>query len=404
MTETGGPSGPEGTETPKPQAGKPTQSQAGKPTQSQAGEPTQSRAEEPPQSQAGDPAPPQADTPIPPQAEASPPAPEQQWQSPSGSTPPPLPSYQPPQQQYPNWKVGLGRPGVIPLRPLNLTDILDGAVTTMRRYWRMVFGAAAVTAVLTAAIDLIGLLLVDTTEDLERLRDLGPAATDQELLNQTLDMLGGTLAASLVSLVATMVGTTLLTGFLTVLMGKAALGKPIVFKEAVKEAAGRLLPLLGLTVLYTLAIMVAAIFCFVPAIIPFTFWALASPALLLERGTVREAFRRSAKLVSGMFWRIFGILLLAAVISAFLAMIITMPFSFGAFMAVFTDPEQVYIPSTGDLILQSVGTVIAQTIVGPFSALVTVILYIDQRMRREGMDIELARAAGIATPPPPQAW
>ncbi|KZB82427.1 hypothetical protein [Amycolatopsis regifaucium] len=366
MTETGGPSGPEGSETPKPQA----------------------------------------DAPTPPSGEVPPPpAPEQQWQSPSGAAPPPPPpSYQPPQQQYPNWKVGLGRPGVIPLRPLNLTDILDGAVTTMRRYWRMVFGAAAVTAVLTAAIDLIGLLLVDTTEDLERIRDLGPAATDQELLNQMLDLLGGSLAVSFVSLIATMVGTTLLTGFLTVLMGKAALGKPIVFKEAVKEAAARLLPLLGLTVLYTLAILVAAIFCLIPAIIPFTFWALASPALLLERGTVREAFRRSVKLVSGMFWRVFGILLLATVISSLLAMIITTPFSFGAFMSVFTDPQQVYIPSTGDLILQSVGTVIAQTIVGPFTALVTVILYIDQRMRREGMDIELARAAGITPPPPPQAW
>ncbi|WP_340684394.1 hypothetical protein LCL61_39120 [Amycolatopsis coloradensis] len=384
MTETGGPSGPEGTETPKPQAGEPTQSQAG--------EPPQSRAE----------------TPTPPQGEVPPsPAPEQQWQSPSGATPPPppLPSYQPPpQQQYPNWKVGLGRPGVIPLRPLNLTDILDGAVTAMRKYWRMVFGAAAVTAVLTAAINLVGLLLVDTTADLERMRDLGPAATDQELMNQMLGVLGGTLASSSISLVATLLGTTILTGFLTVLMGKAVLGKPVTFKEALREATPRLLPLLGLTVLYTLAIMVAAIFCLLPAIIPYTFWALASPAFILERGTVMEAFRRSVKLVSGMFWRVFGILLLATVISSFLASIITIPFSFSAFLSIFGDLDQMYVPSTGDLILQSVGTVIAQTIVGPFTALVTVILYIDQRMRREGMDIELARAAGIATPPPPQAW
>lgn len=330
-------------------------------------------------------------------------APEQQWQSPSGATP--LPSYQPPQQQqYPNWKVGLGRPGVIPLRPLNLTDILDGAVTAMRKYWRMVFGAAAVTAVLTAAINLVGLLLVDTTADLERMRDLGPAATDQELMNQMLGVLGGTLASSSISLVATLLGTTVLTGFLTVLMGKAVLGKPVTFKEALREATPRLLPLLGLTVLYTIAIMVAAIFCLLPAIIPYTFWALASPAFILERGTVMEAFRRSVKLVSGMFWRVFGILLLATVISSFLASIITIPFSFSAFLSIFGDLDQMYVPSTGDLILQSVGTVIAQTIVGPFTALVTVILYIDQRMRREGMDIELARAAGIATPPPPQAW
>lgn len=392
MTETGGSSGPEGTETPKPQAGGSAQSQAGEPAQSQAGESAQSSA----------------DTPTPPQGQVPPsPAPEQQWQSPSGATPPPppLPSYQPPpQQQYPNWKAGLGRPGVIPLRPLNLTDILDGAVTAMRKYWRMVFGAAAVTAVLTAAINLVGLLLVDTTADLERMRDLGPAATDQELMNQMLGVLGGTLASSSISLVATLLGTTILTGFLTVLMGKAVLGKPVTFKEALREATPRLLPLLGLTVLYTLAIMVAAIFCLLPAIIPYTFWALASPAFILERGTVMEAFRRSVKLVSGMFWRVFGILLLATVISSFLASIITIPFSFSAFLSIFGDLDQMYVPSTGDLILQSVGTVIAQTIVGPFTALVTVILYIDQRMRREGMDIELARAAGIATPPPPRAW
>ncbi|OLZ56842.1 hypothetical protein [Amycolatopsis keratiniphila] len=377
MTETGGPSGPEGTETPKPQAGEATQPQADQPAQ------------------------PQADSPTPPRGEAA-----QQWQSPSGATPPPpLPSYQPPpQQQYPNWKVGLGRPGVIPLRPLNLTDILDGAVTAMRKYWRMVFGAAAVTAVLTAAINLVGLLLVDTTADLEQIRDLGPAATDQELMNQMLGILGGTLATSFITLVATLLGTTVLTGFLTVLMGKAVLGKPVTFKEAAKEAAPRLLPLLGLTVLYTLAILVGAVFCLLPAIIPYTFWALASPAFILERGTVFEAFRRSVKLVSGMFWRVFGILLLAYVISSFLASIITIPFSFSAFLSIFGNLDQIYVPSTGDLILQSVGTVIAQTIVGPFSALVTVILYIDQRMRREGMDIELARAAGIQTPPPPQAW
>jgi hypothetical protein len=48
-----------------------------------------------------------------------------------------------------------------------------------------------------------------------------------------------------------------------------------------------------------------------------------------------------------------------------------------------------------------VGSVIAQTITTPFIALVTVLVYIDQRMRKEGMDIELARAAGVT---PPQSW
>ncbi len=373
MTETGGPSGPEGTETPKPQADAPATAEPSTPPMGEK---------------------------LPPQQ-----PPQEQWQSPSDATSQPMPPPRPPQMppHVAQQRFGLGKPGVIPLRPLNLTDILDGAITAMRRYWKLVFGAAAVTAVITAAINLTGMLLVDTTGDLAEIRDLGPAATQQELSNQLLGVLGGTLASTFITLVATLLGTTILTGFLTVLMGRAALGKPVSFKEAAQEAAPRLLPLLGLTVLYTLAILVAAIFCLLPAIVPYTFWALASPAFILERGTVMEAFRRSVKLVSGMFWRVFGILLLAYVISSFLASIITVPFSFNAFLSIFGNLDQVYVPSTGDLILQSVGTVIAQTIVGPFTALVTVILYIDQRMRREGMDIELARAAGI-TPQPPQAW
>jgi hypothetical protein len=61
----------------------------------------------------------------------------------------------------------------------------------------------------------------------------------------------------------------------------------------------------------------------------------------------------------------------------------------------------VVVPSTGDLLLQSAGQIVSGTIAIPFVALVTVIVYLDQRMRREGMDIELARAAGVT---PPQAW
>jgi len=82
--------------------------------------------------------------------------------------------------------------------------------------------------------------------------------------------------------------------------------------------------------------------------------------------------------------------------------IIQLPFTIGT--GVFSDmfnPSKVTVPSTGDLLLASAGQIIAGTIAIPFVALVTVIVYLDQRMRREGMDIELARAAGVQ---PPQAW
>lgn len=39
-------------------------------------------------------------------------------------------------------------PGVIPLRPLGLGEILDGAISTIRAHWRVVLGMSAVIAVL----------------------------------------------------------------------------------------------------------------------------------------------------------------------------------------------------------------------------------------------------------------
>ena len=107
-------------------------------------------------------------------------------------------------------------------------------------------------------------------------------------------------------------------------------------------------------------------------------------------------------MVGGAFWRVLGILLLARVIQSLFENIIQLPFALGT--GVFDqvlNPGKVSLPSTGDLLLQSAGQIVSGTIAIPFVTLVTVIVYLDQRMRREGMDIELARAAGVQ---PPQAW
>lgn len=356
--------------------------------------------------------PPAGETPPPgafPPPGGTPPPAGGQWRSP-GQSPgqQPLPQY--PGGGYghagPGWNPnGLGKPGVIALRPLNVGDILDGAITAIRRYPLLILGVSAIVAVISAGLNLaVSLWLVP---DFNRVTQLGPAATQQQQLDAAYSLLGSALTALLPTLVISMLAQTFLTGFLTVVMGKAVLGRPVDFGSAMREAAPRLLPLLAVTILYALATIVAAAFCLLPAVLPYVFWSLAGPALVLERGTIGQAFSRSRQLVSGMFWRVFGILLLAGVISWLISAIISVPFSLGsgAFSGIFNPQATVPQVTTGGLVLQSVGKVIAETIVMPFTALVTVVLYIDQRMRREGMDIELARAAGIQPPQPPQqAW
>jgi hypothetical protein len=311
-------------------------------------------------------------------------------------------SYQAPPPQNRQWHPhGLGRPGVIPLRPLNLGDILDGALTAIRRYPLLILGVSAIVAVLSAALNLGASLFL--LPDVQKFVQLEPGTlTEQQAADQVLGLLGDASLTLGVTLVITLLTQTFLSGFLTVVMGKAVLGKPVTFRDAIAELKPRFLPLLGLTVLYTLAVLAGALLCLIGALPVYVYFSLASPALILERARVGQAFTRSRQLVRGSFWRVFGILLLTAVIAGTISSVINIPFSLGggAFNALL-HPGTVVTPSTWGLVLQAIGSVIGQTIVTPFIALVTVVLYIDQRMRKEGMDIELARAAGVV---PPQSW
>jgi hypothetical protein len=403
MTNSGGASGGEGADTPTPSQGIP---QAPAPGSGEPGQPehhTASPATPPPGWQAPDT---QATPPSGWQApgpQAAPPSGRQAPnQPPYGGPPYGGPQYAPPPQQ--RWNPhGLGKPGVIALRPLNVGDILDGAITAIRRHPLLILGVGAVMAVISAAI---GFVLqkyqLGNLQGLASTVELGPAATQRELR----DSLFGTLGDSLLVLVSSMLVSTFLltatTGLMAAVMGRAALGREVTFGIAWGELQPRLLPLLGVASVYALLSTIGVLLCIVPGVLVWVFWALAAPALVLERGTFREAFARSVKLVRGAFWRVFGVLLLAEIIESIFESIIQLPFTFGSgvFGNLFT-PGKVTVPDTGDLLLQSAGQIVAGTIAIPFVALVTVIVYLDQRMRREGMDIELARAAGVQ---PPQAW
>ncbi len=400
MTETGGAPRPDD-DTPTPSQGIPKPPEAGPP------------APEPPA--------------TPPTGQPATPPPG--WESPTPAyTPAPMPPYPsgglPPYQGQGAWNPhGLGKPGVIALRPLNVGDLLDGAITAIRRYPLLILGMSAIVAVISTGLTLLSTAFL--TPDPQEVARLGPGATDQEIQNAVFGFFGQFLLALVPALLVTLLARTFLTGFLTVVMGKAVLGRPVDFGTAMREAGPRLLPLLGLTLLYGLAVAVcvlplalafihpALLLVGIPAaivlsIMVYVYLGLASPALVLERGSVMQAFSRSRVLVRGAFWRVFGLLLLTGLIGSVISGIISIPFGLGSgmFSGLFDPSARPNPAGTGALLLTGIGDVISETIVTPFVSLVTVLIYIDQRMRREGMDIELARAAGMnpPAPPAPQAW
>lgn len=290
---------------------------------------------------------------------------------------------------------------MIPLRPLDLVEILDGAFATIRTHPKLMLGASAIVV----AVSELALLVVQWTVRgaLARIQTVDATANPQEILGAAGAVLGSELLALLVYLLAQV----FLAGFVTVVVGRAVLGQRVSFGEAWTQIRPRLPALLGLTLLYGLIVTAGVVLLIIPGIWLYALFGLATPALVLEPAPVGRALGRSRELVRGSWWRVFFILLLATIIVTIIGAIIQIPFSLFGGLSALTDPTAV---TMGSQVLTAIGATIAGTITWPFASAVRVLLYIDQRMRREGLDIELARVAGMPTPAAgypggaPQSW
>ncbi|MFJ2623005.1 glycerophosphoryl diester phosphodiesterase membrane domain-containing protein [Streptomyces sp. NPDC087532] len=310
------------------------------------------------------------------------------------------------------------KPGVIPLRPLGAGEILDGAVSTMRAHWRTVLGITLTVSVIAqVSITLVQRYLLPEPAAID------PNATGSEALRQSADSAQSALINNVPSLLITMIATLITTSVLTVVISRSVLGRPVTLADAWREARPRLPQLLGLTLLLALIsaaimtvgllpgmligstagaglVVIGLLAAFVVVIWLMVRFCLASPALMLERQSITTSMRRSDKLVKGAWWRTFGILALTCLLTLVVSVIIAVPFSIIAMIVDGGGMDRFLTDGSMDfgwpfLIVSGIGQVITATITYPLSAGVMALLYVDQRIRREALDLELARAAGL---------
>ncbi|MET8545610.1 hypothetical protein ABZW03_33980, partial [Kitasatospora sp. NPDC004799] len=218
------------------------------------------------------------------------------------------------------------------------------------------------------------------------------------------------------------------TALLTIVVSRAVLGRSATAGEAWRDARPRLLQLLGLTLLTVLlgpgvmllgfaplfgysavgsgSVAISGLLTLVGLLtVPVAIWlwirfSLAAPALMLEKQGVLTALSRSRRLVRGAWWRVLGINLLGHLLAFVVAVVIAVPFQFLGLALGFESLNRQGLPDSADrgvamVLLLAVAGIIAGTFTTPFIAAVGVLVYIDQRIRREALDIELARAAGL---------
>ncbi len=315
------------------------------------------------------------------------------------------------------------KPGIIPLRPLSIGDIYQGAFAAIKTNTRTMFGftAALLGVVLVISIG-INYLIINLVLP-NYLSSNSPYAAAFTSLSGSFSQLGGTLLQAL--------ATVLLSGLIVVAVSRSVLGRVASSKEVWERTKSKFLPLIGLNIITSIIsglmmIIGIAVFFVLLAGVASTAkterelfqdlgimlvgllilmvisalvssylsikFSVASPAMVLENLGVFAAIGRSWSLTRGNFWRLFGINILTAIITSMVAGIFGG--IAGALSAIFvvvgsSSPEDIIASLNTTYILAMVMSTIAQLLILPFTSSVNALLYIDLRMRKEGLDVEL---------------
>jgi hypothetical protein len=361
---------------------------------------------------------------------------EHDWQAPDGSTPrqPALPSAPPSPPPFapapqPQWgavaPVGPAawtpppKPGLLPLRPMGFGTLLWAPFRTLRRNPAATFGSGLLVQLaallLTSAVMVPALVYV-----IGRLDSAQPDDLDALLPGS----IGVMVLVTLVAVAVSVVASAFLQGVMVEEVASGTLGERLGLGALWRRTLPRIAPLIGWTLLVALAVLIVialltgiivlgamtspvglavgigVVVLLLLGLAVLGFWlgirvSLVPSIIVLERLGIRAAVRRSWGLTIGFFWRTLGIILLVGVILNIAAQIVVQPISLvGGFLPVLVDPTGTGA-STVILVVVTVVSLLVSLVIGAITTVVQAavigVVYIDLRMRSEGLDLELQR-------------
>jgi len=279
------------------------------------------------------------------------------------------------------------------LRPRGIGEMLDAAVALYRGRARQLITVAAFVVVPVQIFNTIVLLSAQPT---------GYSVGLTGALTPTYD--SGSAAAQLAARVITLITPLFASAFIAAttarIVADAYSNQPDAGRTALRVAFRRLFAIIGVSVLVALSEGIGLLGCGIGVLAPLTWFAVATPALILERTGVGAALGRSFNLTKSHFFRVLGLVLsvsiLAATISGGLAVAVDIFLHQGG-------------SAGGAVVAQGLANAIASSLSTPFVATAIVVCYFDLRIRDEGFDVQLmmqavdSRHAGASVAAPPIA-
>ena len=251
------------------------------------------------------------------------------------------------------------------LRPLSMGELLDRTFYLYRNNFPLFVGISAIPQLFVLALRLSGAAI----------------SIEQQWI--------GFVLTTFFAIFANYIAIQISHAATVIAVSNLHLDRPVSIRSAYASAKGSLLRVLGITLAIGIAAGVGLIFFFISGVYLFLMWSLAIPATVLERGGLSLSTSRSRELTRGSRGRIFVIYVLLGLLAFVVGLIIEWPMGIIGQLIAHRNPAET-LPLVEAM--QAAGGFVSTSLVGPLVTIALTLIYYDQRVRKEGFDLELMMA------------
>ena len=304
----------------------------------------------------------------------------------------------------------LTRRGIIALKPLGFGDFFDGGFRAIRHNPRAMIGLSALVLAVTnilVALPLVGVFSTSAFTD--------PTA---ELTDDQALAVGGSLLALVPTGFLQSIAIIVLTGILILSVTQSVVDRRLTVGQLWRRARGRVWPLIGWSLLQSVggslliatalapgivllvleefvggavALVVLGVAGVVLAIWLYIVLTFVPVLIVVERLGIVASVKRSYGLVKGAFWRTLLVLFLTAIVTSVVSQLLATPFAIAGSAGLVLLESNPVLAGAIYAGAVSLGTTVGLVLAIPFLAAVIALLYVDRRIRLEGLDVALAR-------------
>lgn len=279
------------------------------------------------------------------------------------------------------------------LRPLSLGELLDRTFSLYRRHFLLFVGITAIPQLLSLAMNFAGVLTPSPkTFPLGR-PPLAPRAAPPVLMPSG-GYLAGLIFGVVVFLLIYLAVYLLAQGATFYAVSEIYMGRSTTIGECLKRMRGRILNLLGVTILNGLAVLGGCILLIIPGIYVSCRLLVCIPAALFEDLGPGESLSRSWELTRDEAGPAFLVLFLYFVLSLVAASIFQFPFTLMLGLSQASSGA-----GTLWFELAKVGQFLGTVLVTPYLTVATAVFYYNMRVKKEAFDLQVMMSPVPAVAP-----